>query len=94
MELNEALKYAYEDGFNKALEIVDKIPPRKWISVNEDLPFSGDEVLVTDSFGELDICLFNKDQHGIMTWEDMTGVVLPFNAVKAWQYLPEPYKDN
>lgn len=91
MDLANALKIAYDEGFNKALDIMSKVPPRKWVSVNEELPFSGEEVLVTDRMGEIDICLYNgRDQ----TWEDLMGVVLSTSDIKAWQFLPEPYKDK
>lgn len=90
----DIIEIAYERGFNKALEIMDKIPPPKWIPVNNELPFSGEEVLVTDSMGEIDICLFNRDVNGTATWEDLMGIVLSTDDIKAWQILPEPYKDE
>lgn len=68
-----------------------------WISVKDRMPEDGRPVLTCDGHGDIDIMHRNRAFQG---WEYDDGIFYDDmfkgtkSEIKAWQSLPEPYKED
>lgn len=77
---------AYEDTGLTPEEIMDGKMRTEWIPVTERMPDDGEEVLVTDRFGERRIAYHSREGWHLA----LTGSIY-VHGPKVWMPLPEPF---
>ncbi len=87
------------DYCDDILEIIEEMPTIEpelhWTPIDEKLPITGKEVLVTDNNNDVWICsLYKPDVRVPFRWEDKYGHLHDFDCFSAWMPLPKPYKEN
>lgn len=103
--IQKAFERGVQFGLHQALDITverekaERDAEQQWISVKEQLPEEGEEVLI---FGQYlnDIpkvlgvrCRYKGDQKWKYTWEGQDEWVYSQDDVSHWMPLPEPPKD-
>ena len=73
-------------GFRKQIEEMES--KSKWIPVTERLPEKGEEVLVVDRFGFIEMGFVKETIYGHKYWLGCEG-----DDVTHWMPLPEPPKE-
>lgn len=86
MDMERVIQEAYDNGYLRGYE---KGKADRWIPCEERLPEHGEDVLITDEYGDVEIASIEYPTPH--PWQSVYGIHIEY-MVYAWMPLPEPWK--